>query len=87
MTLCFAAGLGLGVDNAEAQNEAKEPPRRADLDVVAFVEVVNPDGIPGSGDERVRTLSSGGSRLVVGSADARKDNLETIFKTALVLEF
>ena len=59
----------------------------SDLDVVAFVEVINPDGIPGSGDERFRTLSSGGSKLVVGSADARKDKLDTIFKTALVLKF
>jgi hypothetical protein len=49
--------------------------------------VTNPDGIPGSGDERFRTLSSGGSKLVVGSADARKDKLDTIFKTALVLKF
>jgi hypothetical protein len=64
-----------------------EPALESDLDVVAFVEVVNPDGIPGSGDERFRTLSSGGSKLVVGSADARKDKLDTIFKTALVLKF
>ena len=64
-----------------------EPALESDLDVVAFVEVINPDGIPGSGDERFRTLSSGGSKLVVGSADARKDRLDTIFKTALVLKF
>ena len=64
-----------------------EPALESDLDIVAFVEVINPDGIPGSGDERFRTLSSGGSKLVVGSADARKDKLDTIFKTALVLKF
>jgi hypothetical protein len=64
-----------------------EPALESDLDVVAFVEVINPDGIPGSGDERFRTLSSGGSKLVVGSADARKDKLDTVFKTALVLKF
>jgi len=64
-----------------------EPALESDLDVVAFVEVINPDGIPGSGDERFRTLSSGGSKLVVGSADARKDKLDTIFKTALVVKF
>jgi len=64
-----------------------EPALESDLDVVAFVEVINPDGIPGSGDERFRTLSSGGSKLVVGSADARKDKLDSIFKTALVLKF
>ena len=43
--------------------------------------------VPASGDERFRTLSSGGSKLVVGSADARKDKLDTVFKTALVLKF
>jgi hypothetical protein len=64
-----------------------EPAIESDLDVIAFVDVVNPDGIPGSGDERFRTLSSGEMKLVVGSADARKDRLDTIFKTALVIKF
>jgi hypothetical protein len=64
-----------------------EPALESDLDVIAFVEVINPDGVPGSGDERFRTLSSGGSKLVIGSADARKDKLDTIFKTALVINF
>jgi hypothetical protein len=64
-----------------------EPALESDLDVVAFVEVINPDGIPGSGDERLLTVSSGGSKLVIGSADARKDSLDTIFRTALVIKF
>ncbi len=64
-----------------------EPALESDLDVIAFVEVINPDGIPGSGDERFRTVPSGGSTIVLGSADARKDKLDTIFKTALVIKF
>ena len=64
-----------------------EPALESDLDVIAFVELINPDGIPGSGDEIFRTLSSGGSKLVLGSADARKDKLDTIFRTALVIKF
>lgn len=64
-----------------------EPALEPDLDVVAFVDVINPDGIPGTGDERFRTLSSGGSKIVIGSSDARKEKLDTIFKTALVLKF
>jgi hypothetical protein len=64
-----------------------EPALESDLDVIAFVEVLDPDGIPGSGDERFRTLSSGGSKLVLGSADARKDKLDTVFRTALVIKF
>jgi len=64
-----------------------EPALEPDLDVIAFVDVINPDGIPGSGDERLRTLSSGGAKLVLGSADARKDKLDTVFRTALVIKF
>ena len=64
-----------------------EPALESGLDVIANVEVINPDGIAGSGDEFFRTLSSGGSKLVLGSADARKDKLDTIFRTALVLKF
>jgi hypothetical protein len=64
-----------------------EPALQSDLDVVAFVDVINPDGVPGSGDERFRTLSSGGTKLLVGSADARKDRLDTIFRTSLAIAF
>ena len=64
-----------------------EPALESDLDVVAFVELINPDGIPGSGDERLRTVSSGTSKLVLGSMDARKDKLDTVFRTALVIKF
>jgi len=64
-----------------------EPALEPDLDVIAFVELINPDGIPSSGDERFQTLSSGGSKLVLGSADARKDQLDTVFRTALVIKF
>jgi len=52
-----------------------EPALDTGLDVIAFVQAMNPDGIPGSGDERFMTLPSGGSKLVLGSADARKDKL------------
>src|SRR5262245_21043580 len=64
-----------------------EPALENDLDVIAYVEVVNPDGIPGSGDERFRTVSSGNSKLVIGSADARREKLDTVFRTALVIKF
>ena len=64
-----------------------EPALEDDLDVVAYVEVLNPDGIAGTGDERFRTLSSGGTKLVLGSADARKDRLDTVVRTALVIKF
>ena len=64
-----------------------EPALESDLDVIAYVELVNPDGIPSSGDERYRTLSAGSTKLVLGSADARKDRLDTVIRTALVIKF
>lgn len=64
-----------------------EPALDTDLDVIAFAEVVNPDGIPGSGDEFFRTLPSGGVKLVVGTGNARKDKLDTVFRTSLVISF
>ena len=64
-----------------------EPALESDLDVVAYVEVVNPDGIPGTGDERFRTLSSGGTKFVLGSSLARRDKLDTVVRMALVITF
>lgn len=64
-----------------------EPALDSGLDVIAFVEVVDPDGVPGSGDEFFRTQSSGGTKVVLGTADARKDKLDTVFRTALVISF
>ena len=55
--------------------------------IVAYAELVNPDGIAGSGDEYYRTLESGRTKIVFGSQDARKDKLDTIFRTALVIKF
>jgi len=64
-----------------------EPALDTGLDVVAFADVVNPDGIAGSRDEFFRTRSSGGAKIVLGTGDARKDKLDTIFRTALVISF
>lgn len=64
-----------------------EPALESDLDVVAYVAVINPDGVPGTGDERFRTVTSGGTKLVLGSSEARKDKVDTIVRTALVIKF
>ena len=64
-----------------------QPALETDLDVVAYAELINPDGVPGSGDEYFRTLESGGTKIVFGTQDARKDKLDTIFRTALVISF
>ena len=86
----LADGIGRQPRLAQGQSPVavqNEPALESDLDVIAFVELINPDGIPSSGDELFRTLSSGGSKLVLGSADARKDKLDTVFRTALVIKF
>jgi hypothetical protein len=64
-----------------------EPALETDLDVIAYVVLLNPDGISGSGDERYQTQASGSTKLVLGSANARKDKLDSIFRTALVIKF
>ena len=64
-----------------------QPALETDLDVIAFVELLNPDNVASSGDESFRTVESGGAKIIVGTADARKDKLDTIFRTALVIKF
>ena len=55
--------------------------------VVARVTVVDPDGVPGSGDELFETVADGGAAIGVGASRIRKDRLDTIFRTALVISF
>ena len=63
------------------------PALETDLDVIAYVTLVNPDGLPASGDEFFRTLDSGGTKLLLGSENARREKLDTIVRTALVITF
>ena len=58
-----------------------------DLDVVAMVRLVDPDGVPGSGDEFYETVESGGIALDVGSVQERKEKLDSIFNASLVVTF
>ena len=55
--------------------------------VVARVEVVDPDGVPGSGDELFETVADQGTSIALGTRRVRKDRLDTIFRTALVIGF
>ena len=64
-----------------------EPALESGLDVIAYVELINPDGISGTGDEHFRTLSSGGTKFVLGSSAARREKLDTVVRTALVISF
>lgn len=62
-----------------------EPVLETDLDVRANVTLIDTDGIPSSGDEFFRTVESEGTTIVIGKSDARKDKLDTIFQTSLVI--
>jgi hypothetical protein len=58
-------------------------PALEDGDVIARVEVFEDV----DGTVFFRTVESGGSEIIVGSGDIRKDELDTIFKTSLVISF
>ena len=62
-----------------------EPVLETGLDVKANVMLIDLDGTPSSGDEFFRTVESEGTTIVIGQSDARKDKLDTIFRTALVI--
>jgi len=62
-------------------------PALEDVDILARAILVDPDGTPGSGDEFFETVESGGAELELGEDSIRKDGLDTIFRTSLVVTF
>jgi hypothetical protein len=62
-------------------------PALEDIDVVAQVNLVDPDGIPGNGDEFFETVASGGTVVEIGSTQERKKQLDTVVRTSLVIKF
>ena len=76
--LALRVGLQWLYENRPAPEEAA---------VVARVEVVDPDGAPGSGDELFETVTAGGAAVVLGTRRVLKDRLDTVFRTALVVSF
>ena len=62
-------------------------PALEDVDVVARVVLEDPDGVPGSGDEFFRTVGSGGIEVTVGEDQVHKEQLDTVFRTTLVIDF
>ena len=62
-------------------------PALEEVDQVARVVVVDPDGIPGNGDEYFQTVSEGGYEITFGETAVRKEPLDLIFTTGLVLSF
>jgi len=62
-------------------------PALEDVDVVVRVELIDPDGIPGSGDEYYRTVASGGAEIELGEDRIRRKHLDNVFRTSLVINF
>ncbi|HKQ98967.1 MAG TPA: DUF481 domain-containing protein [Candidatus Polarisedimenticolia bacterium] len=62
-------------------------PALEEVDVIARVRIVDPDGIPGSGDEFFETVESGGAEITVGEDSLRKKELDTTFRTSLMISF
>jgi hypothetical protein len=62
-------------------------PGLEDVDVIARIEIIDPDGVPGSGDEFFQTVESGGSVIVVGEDRTRLEELDTVFRSSLVINF
>lgn len=55
--------------------------------IVARIALRDPDGIPSSGDELFETVANGGLTVDLGTGRLRKDALDTILRTALVISF
>jgi hypothetical protein len=62
-------------------------PALEDTAVVARVALIDPDGLPGSGDEVFETVAIGGAAIDFGTGRIRKAGLDAIFRTALVVSF
>jgi len=62
-------------------------PALEEVDLVARVELVDPDGVPGSGDEFFRTVTTGGIEIEFGETNIRKEDFDSIFRTSLVVNF
>lgn len=62
-------------------------PALEDVDVIVRAILIDPDGIPGTGDEFYQTVDSGGTEIKVGEDVLRKQNLDTTFRTSLQINF
>lgn len=62
-------------------------PALEDVSVLAQVVVVDPDGIPGSGDEFFETVESGGTTIDLGCVPKPNEPLDTVFTSSLTISF
>ena len=69
------------------QHLYEHEPAVADVGIVARVALIDPDGAPGSGDELFETVADGGATIAFGTGPIRKNRLDVILRTALVVTF
>lgn len=62
-------------------------PALEDVDIIIRAQLIDPDGIPGNGDEFFQTVESGGSEVTVGEGVLRKEHLDSTFRTSLQIDF
>ena len=60
--------------------DASEPALE-EVDVIVRALLIDPDGVPGTGDEFYETVDSGGTEITIG------ENLDATFRTALQVNF
>lgn len=88
MTNAFAVRMGKHLSlKVSLQWLYSNEPALEDVDVLAYVDLIDPDGIPGSGDEFFESVESGGTEIEVGESRVRKRKLDTILRTSLSIEF
>src|SRR5262245_17004952 len=62
-------------------------PALEEVDVIARFLLIDPDGIPGNGDEFFQTVESGGGEITIGEDNIRKESLDTTFRTSLQITY
>lgn len=62
-------------------------PAQEDVDVILRAILIDPDGIPGNGDEFFQTVDSGGFDVTIGEDQLRKETLDTTFRSSLMITF
>jgi len=62
-------------------------PALEDVDIIVRAIVVDPDGIPGNGDEFFQTVDSGGSEITIGEGEIRKERLDSTVRMSLQIDF
>jgi len=62
-------------------------PALEEVDIIVRAILIDPNGIPGDGDEEFHTVESGGSEITIGEGTIRKEQLDTTVRMSLQIDF